>query len=100
MENPSLQIDVQLNELKQKLIEKNRAKLRPMVDAVVLCGRQTFALPGHRDESKDQDSVDNNAENFIEILKFGANPRVLQTPNILPVLLAMQRISPRLPRTN
>lgn len=72
MEQRSTQIDAQLNELRGKQIEENRKKLKPIVEGVVLLGRQAVALRGHRDDSKDQESETNNPGNLIEVLKYGA----------------------------
>ena len=74
IENKRLGIDVQLNTARQELIEKNRIRLRPIVDCVITCGRQTLAFRGHRDDAhyylNEEDST--NPGNFIEVLKFGA----------------------------
>ena len=46
--------------------------MRPIVDAVILCGRQNLAFRGHRDDSKHLETNDVNPGNFLEILKCGA----------------------------
>lgn len=72
MEQKSTPIDVQLDSLRRKKIQENREKLRPIVDAIILCGRQNIAFRGHRDDSKYLDCDDVNAGNFLEILKYGS----------------------------
>ena len=45
-------VDLILNKAKEDQIEKNKRRLRPIVDLVILCGHQNIALRGHRDDSK------------------------------------------------
>ena len=52
------------------LVTKNRAKLRPIVEAVILCGRQNISLRGHRDDSTHYHNDKNNPGNLQEILEF------------------------------
>ena len=47
-ENVSIQVD---NHLK-KLVEQNRQRLVPIVETIILCGRQNIPLRGHRDDGK------------------------------------------------
>jgi hypothetical protein len=70
MEKKSEPIDVLLDEMKRQQIEHNRQILRPIVGAIVLCGRQNISLQGHRDDSSNYLSDDVNCGNFIEILKY------------------------------
>ena len=74
IENKALGIDLQLNTARQELIEKNRSRLRPIVDCIITCGRQNLALRGHSDDAHyyfdEEDPT--NPGNFIEILKYGA----------------------------
>ena len=72
MEQKSAPIDVMLDDMKRQQIEENRKLLRPIIAAIVLCGRQNIPLRGHRDESSNYLSDDVNCGNFIEILKYGA----------------------------
>ena len=51
MEKQSEPIDVMLDEVKRQQIEENRKLLKPIVGAIVLCGRQNIPLRGHRDDS-------------------------------------------------
>ena len=72
MERQSESIDVMLDEMKRQQIEENRKPLKPIVGAIVLCGRQNIPLRGHRDDSSNYLSDEVNCGNFIEILKYGA----------------------------
>ncbi|XP_060873604.1 zinc finger MYM-type protein 1-like [Metopolophium dirhodum] len=56
---------------------KNRELLTPIIEAIILCGRQNIAIRGHRDSGKlmiDQtdDEHENNEGNFREILRYRA----------------------------
>ncbi|XP_028416928.1 uncharacterized protein LOC114541141 [Dendronephthya gigantea] len=72
MEQRSAPIDVMLDDMKRQQIEENRKLLRPIIGAIVLCGRQNIPLRGHRDDSSNYLSDEVNCGNFIEILKYGA----------------------------
>ena len=76
MEQKSAPIDVMLDDMKRQQIEENRKLLRPIVGAIVLCGRQNIPLRGHRDDSSNYLSDEVNCGNFIEILKYG-NPNTI-----------------------
>ena len=71
MEQKTTPVDVQLDRIKLKQIEENRKRLRPIVDAVIFCGRQNIPLRGHRDDSKHAVEESSNLGNFQEILKYG-----------------------------
>jgi len=54
---------------------KNRKLLTPIIEGIILYGRQNIAIRGHRDSGKlmiDQtdDEYENNEENFREILRY------------------------------
>ncbi|CAB3981914.1 Hypothetical predicted protein [Paramuricea clavata] len=51
--------------MKRQQIEENRQILRPIVGAIVLCGRQNISLQGHRDDSSIYLSDDVDCGNFI-----------------------------------
>eukprot|EP00112_Aurelia_sp_Birch-Aquarium-sp1_P017236 Seg3978.1 transcript_id=Seg3978.1/GoldUCD/mRNA.D3Y31 product="52 kDa repressor of the inhibitor of the protein kinase" protein_id=Seg3978.1/GoldUCD/D3Y31 len=72
MDQSSTPIDIQLDTLKNEQVRKNREKLRPIVDAVILCGRQNIPLRGHRDDARHVMDPKVNPGNFHEILKYGA----------------------------
>ena len=48
--NPSGSIDNQLRQIRQADIVRNRAILKALAEAILLCGRQGIALRGHRDD--------------------------------------------------
>lgn len=50
-------------------IEKN---IIPIIEAIILCGRQNLALRGHRDSGKIEIDSSNNEGNFREILRYRA----------------------------
>ena len=70
MENKAKSIDVQLNKIVDKQVQRNREKLAPIVGAVILCGRQNLALRGHRDDAQHYDDGKSNPGNLQEILKY------------------------------
>lgn len=53
---------------------QNRKNIIPIIEAVILCGRQNLALRGHRDSGKIEinDSKVMNEGNFREILRYRA----------------------------
>ena len=70
-EGKRMPIDVQLSNARRELMEKNRMRLHPIIDAIITCGRQNIALRGHRDDSQyyiEDDTT--NPGNFIEIVKY------------------------------
>lgn len=56
-------------------VQKNRNNLQPIIEAIILCGRQEIALRGHRDFGKivleNTDAAENQG-NFRAILKYRA----------------------------
>lgn len=53
-------------------IEQNRAKLKPIIETVMFCGRQCLPLRGHRDSGPidcDNPPVENDG-NFRSLLRF------------------------------
>lgn len=70
MEEKQVPIDVQLNQTVSQQVERNREKLKPIVEAVILCGRQNIPLRGHRDDSKYWEENRTNSGNLQEILKY------------------------------
>lgn len=43
-------VDVQLDNQKEKVMKESREKLKHIIGAILLCGRQGIALRGHRDD--------------------------------------------------
>ena len=73
MEKQTVRIDVQLNNARQELMERNRTRLRPIIGAVLTCARQNILLRDHRDDAHYYlENETANPGNFIEILKYGA----------------------------
>ena len=72
MEQKTTPIDVQLDRIKVKQIEENKERLRPIVDAVILCGWKNIPFWGHRDDSKHAVEGTSNLGNFQEILKYSS----------------------------
>ena len=71
MEKKSTPIEAMLDEVKKQQIEENRKQLRPIIRAIIVCGRQDIAPRGHQDDAKYYLSDDVNPGNFIEVLKYG-----------------------------
>ncbi len=69
MEQKVSGVNIQLNQAQHALIAKNRAKLIPIVEAIMFLGRQNIPLRGHRDDSKFYDDDTNNPGNLQELLK-------------------------------
>ena len=73
----SKSIDVQLDSIVSKQVKLNREKLIPIVEAIILCGRQNIALRGHSDDAKYIDDESVNCGNLQATLgylaKFGNN---------------------------
>ena len=70
MENKTESIDVQLNNKVSEMVRENREKLKPIVAAIVFCGRQNVALRGHRDDSASLQDAGNNPGNLQALLGF------------------------------
>ena len=65
----SKSVDVQLDSVVSGQFEVNRAKLVPILEAIILCGRQqNIALGGNHDDSKYFDGADSNCGNLQAIL--------------------------------
>lgn len=65
MQNEICSIDQQLQSAVATQVAENREKLYPIFKTVLLCGRQNFALRGHR-EGKDS----HHPGNFKALLDF------------------------------
>jgi len=57
---------------------KNRKLLIPIIEAIILCGRQNIAIRGHRNSGKlvinqADDEYKNNERIFLEILLYRAH---------------------------
>lgn len=82
---------------RQKLAKQNREKIKPIIEAIILCGRQEMALRGHRDSGSIKvDDSSKNEGNLREILKFRAKGD-LQLREILEMSKKTEMyISPRM----
>ena len=68
------EIEVMLTKNSDKEVQKNRNKLKPIVDTVILLGRLGLPFRGHRDDSQYHPNVgeysSGGAGNFIECLGY------------------------------
>lgn len=63
----------QIDQARHDAVTKNRSHLKPIIDAIILCGRQELALRGHRDSGNinmENQCSDSNEGNFRAILKY------------------------------
>ena len=67
--NRPIVVQQMCSDVKQR-IAKNMKILEPIVESVILCGRQNVPLRGHRDDSQYIDDPDYNTGNFQELLRF------------------------------
>ena len=70
MENEAASVDVQLSHMLSEQISKNREKLKPIIEAILLCARQCIALRGNRDDAKLYEVDSNNPGNLQAILSY------------------------------
>ena len=68
MENKSVSVTRMIDTALKNRVEKNRAKLVPIVKTVLFCGKQNIPLRGHRDDAKYYDKPDTG--NFQALLDF------------------------------
>ncbi|XP_025192639.1 52 kDa repressor of the inhibitor of the protein kinase-like [Melanaphis sacchari] len=79
---PQLEVINQVNSQRLAQAQENRSRLRPIIETIILCGRQNIPLRGHRDdgyvldqniktiESSESVSSAKNDGNFRELLRF------------------------------
>ncbi|KAL4153905.1 hypothetical protein QTP88_001738 [Uroleucon formosanum] len=85
-ENPEKDIINLVNTSRMKQVTENRLRLKPIIETVVLCGRQNIPLRGHRDQGdllsfKNQHNASVvNEGNFRELLRFriSAGDKILE----------------------
>ena len=70
MENRRVSIDVMMHSQISEQVRPNREKLIPIVEVVILCGRQNISLRGHRDDLEYLQAALNNPGNLQAILAF------------------------------
>ena len=68
------EIEVMLTKNSNKEVQKNRKKLKPIVDKVILLGKLGLPFRGHRDDSQYQQNVgeysSGGAGNFVKCLGY------------------------------
>lgn len=78
-DNPQLEVINQLNSQRLVQVQNNRSRLHPIIETIILCGRQNIPLRGHRDDgclleqdlmSTESISSVRNDGNFRELLRF------------------------------
>lgn len=72
LKNPTMSIDKIIDTEKSKQVLQNRKNIIPIIEAIILCGRQSLVLRGHRDSGKIEIDSSNNEGNFREILRYRA----------------------------
>jgi len=70
MRNKTKSISVQFDTKIANQVTLNREKLKPIVEAIILCGKQNIALRGHRDDAKYYDEAGFNPGNLQAILNY------------------------------
>ena len=98
------EIEVMLTKKSDKEVQKNRNKLKPIVDTVILLGRLGLPFRGHRDDSQYHPNVgeysSGGAGNFIECLGYRVRGGDTELENHLKLAVKIQATFPRLPRTS
>ncbi|CAI6376745.1 unnamed protein product [Macrosiphum euphorbiae] len=77
---------IQTERMKQVL--ENRQNIKPIIEAIMLCGRQNMPLRGHIDWGRlhVDDNLQNNQGNFREIIRYRA-----QGDDVLRSILESER---------
>ena len=70
MDNTSQLMKVQYDTSILKQVQINRQKLIPIVEAIILCGRNNMSFCIYRDDSKYYDDTENNTGNLQAILSY------------------------------
>ncbi|KAJ1524633.1 hypothetical protein ONE63_011117 [Megalurothrips usitatus] len=72
--NPNGEISNQLETRRLADLEEKKVLVKKIIETIILCGRQNFALRGHRDSGKlTLDSPDHNDGNLRSLLRFRAS---------------------------
>lgn len=72
-EQPDKIILNQLDSQRLQQIEENRSRLRPIVQTVIVLGKQNVPLRGHRENGNICENSSTNEDNFREFLRFKLN---------------------------
>ena len=87
-QQPSAAVDMQMQLAAQKRMADNQQVIESLFKVILLCGKQGFALRGHRDDhiSWEEEHESTNEGNFIEIVRFRAeNDQIMKkTPPECP----------------
>jgi len=72
--NRTLSVENQVNTERKKQIIENRQNIEPIVEAIILCGKQDIALRGHRDFGSilGNHNLEHNDGNFRSIVRYRA----------------------------
>jgi len=65
-------ISVQINKKRKEEREKNQKYLKPIIETILLCGRQGLSLRSHRDDGRIDPQIypEDNDGNFRALLRF------------------------------
>jgi len=72
-ENPNNSVINQINSFRFKQVTENRERLKPIIETLILCGKQNIPLRGHRDDGEllnSNSQLLKNNGNFREILRY------------------------------
>lgn len=72
--NQRMPVDVQLSNVIKKDIQENRERIKPIIDTVLLCGRQGLPTRGHKDSGRivvGEKPLENDG-NFRALLRYRA----------------------------
>lgn len=74
LKNPETSIINMIQTERMKQVLENRQNIKPIIEAIMLCGRQNMPLRGHRDWGRIHvdDTLGNNQGNFREIIRYRA----------------------------
>jgi hypothetical protein len=71
MENKKSNIANEIDTSRKKQVIENQSILRPIIQTIILCGKQNIALRGNNDSGKIYDeSIETNDGNFRSLLRF------------------------------
>ena len=101
-EGPGEEIEVMLTQSSEREVQKNRNKLKPIADTVILLGRLYLPLRGHRDDSQYHPNIGEYSSgavgNFIECLGYGVRGGDTELENHLKTCSKNASYIPSLPR--
>ena len=95
-------IEIQLNQQQKQTILENRRKITPIIETIILCGRQGIHLRGHRDsgpltfESEKNLEDNNNDGNLCASLRYRMKHDQVFKNDFLSARRNSQYVSPRM----